>query len=100
MAKKKIIMEDIYDNKNFGKRLKNDGWITVTDYSKLKYFILSESKQHLMFEITPKEFEKLYKKFKKQETYFKNLAKKKKNKALKDCFFVHFNPELSFFFTK
>ncbi len=51
------------------------------------------------YQMTVKQLKALTKYVERREEYFKAQAKKKKNPALSDCFFVHFSPDLSILFT-
>lgn len=87
-----------FQNKNFGKKIKQDEMIVFNNESRQLCGVLKNNSAKVTFELSVSELMKFAKQVKKRQEYFNKLAKKKKNKYLKGAFFMHFNPELSFFF--
>jgi hypothetical protein len=79
-----------------------DELICVTDKTVVSdVFVDGEAeKVSVMCRVASKDLKKLVKKLKKQEKYFKKKDKKRRKQGLPllgDRFFIHLNPELSFF---
>lgn len=89
-----------FHNDNIFKKIKQKDLIVQQDESRLIGAVVGNNAVSATYEITLAELENLVKVAKKKHDYFKRLAKKKKNKNLAGRFFIHFNPELSFFIKK
>lgn len=88
----------IFHNKQFGKTLKSD-FITTTKQSIIKDLIINEkSGIFIHAAVTPKNLQSLLKKINERVKYFRKLDKDRKKKKLPPIpgFFVHLNPEISF----
>lgn len=89
-----------FNNPNILKKIKQEDLIVQHNESRLVCATLGDNVVTATYEVTLAELERFVKKAKERDKYFKQQAKKKKNKNLAGPFFMHFNPELSFFIKK
>lgn len=84
------------------KAVNEDGLICVTENTIISDIFINSDKNdiNVMCKVTSKELKKLVKILEKKEKYFKKQDKKRAKKGfplIGDRFFIHLNPELSFF---
>lgn len=91
-----------FHNNNVFKRIKKsgEGLITQHQESRLLCATVGNGSVRATYEVELTELERLVREAKKKEKYFKKLAKKKNDPELAGRFYIHFNPELSFFIKK
>lgn len=90
-----------FQNKKKGSKLKEEVLLCLTKESMLTSGVINgKDHHHFCFDITKTMLKQLLKKVEQKEKYFKAVDKKRKAKKYKPIgkqFFVHVNPELSFY---
>lgn len=87
-------------NPNVGKPMPKGDYIVWKKTSRLYSALIKNNTAHTTFEMSVEEIEAFAKLARKRQDYFDRLAKKRKSPYLAECFFLHFNPELTIFFRK